>query len=260
RDTLLKTAMLAGEHGFEVVHGIVDSLWIKKAGVTPKEVADFCREASNLVNVPLNVEGKYRWIVFLPSKIMPEVPVLNRYYGVFEDGEIKMRGVEARRTDTPPFIKNAQIEMIKVMSGAADYNDFIGKIPEAINVLRKGAERLIAGHIDVNDLLVSKRLSKHPEEYRHHVFQAVAARQLMAAGFDVYPGQTVQYLIVDADNSNPKKRVRAAQLLNTNPRFDVQKYVDMLLEAGETLFSVFGYSMERLRSEVLYGEKQLILN
>ncbi|MBS7636772.1 hypothetical protein KEJ37_05500 [Candidatus Bathyarchaeota archaeon] len=260
RDALLKTAMLAEEHGFEVVHGIVDSLWIKKAGVTPKEVADFCREASNLVNVPLNVEGKYRWIVFLPSKIMPEVPVLNRYYGVFEDGEIKMRGVEARRTDTPPFIKNAQIEMIKVMGGAADYNDFIGKIPEALNVLRKGAERLIAGHIDVNDLLVSKRLSKHPEEYRHHVFQAVAARQLMAAGFDVYPGQTVQYLIVDADNSNPKKRVRAAQLLNTNPRFDVQKYVDMLLEAGETLFSVFGYSMERLRSEVLYGEKQLILN
>ncbi|MEM2249704.1 MAG: DNA polymerase domain-containing protein [Candidatus Bathyarchaeia archaeon] len=260
RDALLKTARLAEEHGFEVVHGIVDSLWIKKAGVTPKEVADFCHEASSLVNVPLNVEGKYRWIVFLPSKIMPEVPVLNRYYGVFEDGKIKMRGIEARRSDTPAFIENAQVEMIRVLSGANNYNDFVGRIPEALRVLRKEAERLIAGDVDVYDLFISKRLSKHPEEYAHDVFQAIAARQLMAAGFDVYPGQTVQYVIVDADNKNPNNRVRAAQLLGSKPHFDVQKYLDMLLEAGETLFSVFGYDLDRLRSEVIYGERQLILN
>jgi DNA polymerase-2 len=39
------------------------------------------------------------------------VPVLNRYYGVFENGKIKVRGIEARRRDTPGFIKEAQIEM-----------------------------------------------------------------------------------------------------------------------------------------------------
>ncbi|MEM0095686.1 MAG: DNA polymerase domain-containing protein [Candidatus Bathyarchaeia archaeon] len=260
RDALLKTARLAEKHGFEVVHGIVDSLWIKKAGVTPKEVADFCHEASSLVNVPLNVEGKYRWIVFLPSKILPEVPVLNRYYGVFEDGKIKMRGIEARRSDAPAFIKNAQVEMIKVLSGANNHDDFVGRIPEALRVLRREAEKLIAGNVDVYDLLISKRLSKHPEEYAHDVFQAIVARQLMAAGFDVYPGQTVQYVIVDADNMNPNNRVRAAQILGSKPRFDVQKYLDMLLEAGETLFSVFGYDLDRLRSEVIYGERQLILN
>jgi len=259
RDALLKTARLAEEHGFEVVHGIVDSLWIKKPGVTPREVADFCREASSLVNVPLNVEGKYRWIVFLPSKILPEVPVLNRYYGVFEDGKIKMRGIEARRFDTPTFIKNAQLEMIKIVSNARDYNDFVGRIPEALHVLRKEAEKLISGNVDAYDLAISKRLSKHPREYAHDVFQAIAARQLMAAGFDIYPGQTVQYIIVDADNRNPNNRVKAVQLLGSKPRFDTQKYLDMLLESGETLFGVFGYNLDRLRSEALHGEKQLIL-
>ncbi|MBO3762709.1 MAG: hypothetical protein QXS21_01025 [Thermoproteota archaeon] len=84
-------------------------------------------------------------------------------------------------------------------------------------------ERLIAEDVDIYDLLVSKRLSKHPQEYAHDVFQAIAARQLMAAGFDVYPGQTVQYIIVDADNRNPNNHVGAAQLLGSKPRFDVQK-------------------------------------
>jgi DNA polymerase elongation subunit (family B) len=260
RDALLKTARLAEEHGFEVVHGIVDSLWIKKAGVSPKEVAEFCREASNLVGVPLNVEGKYRWIVFLPSKIMPEVPVLNRYYGVFEDGKIKMRGIEARRGDTPPFIQEAQIEMIKILAKASDFEGFMKRIPEALNVVKEYACKLVCGQASVDDLLVSKRLSKHPSSYMHDVFQATASRQLLTAGFDVYPGQTVQYLIVDSDNKSPNNRVKAAQLLVAKQKYDVQKYLDLLLGAGETLLSVFGYDENRIRSEVFYGEKQLTLS
>ena len=43
RDGLLKTAAMAEQHGFEVIHGIVDSLWLKKEGISPREVADFCR-------------------------------------------------------------------------------------------------------------------------------------------------------------------------------------------------------------------------
>jgi DNA polymerase elongation subunit (family B) len=260
RDALLKTARLAEEHGFEVIHGIVDSLWIKKAGLSPKEVAEFCREASNLVGVPLNVEGKYRWIVFLPSKILPEVPVLNRYYGVFEDGKIKMRGIEARRGDTPPFIQEAQIEMIKVLAKASDFEGFLQRIPEALNVLKEYAGKLVRGQINVGDLLISKRLSKHPSDYVHGVFQAIAARQLLTAGFDIYPGQTVQYIIVDAENRSPNTRVKVAQLLQGKPRYDAPKYLEMLLEAGETIFGAFGYSVDRISGEVLHGEKQLILN
>lgn len=259
RDALLKTARLAERHGFEVVHGIVDSLWIKKRGVTPNEVADFCREASSLVGVPLGVEGKYRWIVFLPSKILPDVPVLNRYYGVFEDGKIKIRGLEARRSDTPPFIKYAQLEMIKILSTAKDHREFLGKIPEALALLRRETERLTSGNVDPQDLLISKRISKHPDEYAHDVLHAIAARQIMAAGLDVYPGQTVRYIIVDADNRQPSNRVRAAQLLGSKQRFDTQKYLSMLLEAGETLFGAFGYGLERLR-EVIYGGRQTTLD
>jgi DNA polymerase elongation subunit (family B) len=260
RDALLKTVRLAEEHGFEVVHGIVDSLWLKKAGVSPREVADFCREASKAIGVPLNVEGKYRWIVFLPSKVSSQIPVLNRYYGVFEDGRIKMRGIEARRGDTPPFIEKAQIDMIKVLAKASNYEEFLERVPLALGVLKEYADKLISKNVDIEELLIAKRLSKRPSDYAHDVFQAIAARQLMIAGFDVYPGQTVQYLITNSKSKRINERVLAKQLIKAKVNYDVEKYLELLVSAADMLLGVFGYSAERVRNQILYHEKQLVFN
>jgi len=260
RESLLKTAKMAQERGFEVVHGIVDSLWLKKSGLMPREVADFSREVSAAIGVPLNVEGKYRWIVFPPSKVLEDVPVLNRYYGVFENGKVKMRGIEARRGDTPNFIGNAQIEIIRTLANSANLEDFLARIPNAFEVLRRYAAMLISGQVNVDDLVIAKRLSKSPWGYSHDVFQAIAARQLEKAGFDVSAGMTVRYLIVNSKHGNANERVLAAELLSPKTRYDVQKYLDMLVSSAETLFGVFGYTKEKIREQALSGEKQLVLN
>jgi DNA polymerase elongation subunit (family B) len=259
RDSLLTTAKLAEQHGFEVIHGIVDSLWLKKPNVSPREIVEFCREASKIIDVPLDVEGKYRWIIFLPSKMLEDVPVLNRYYGVFENSEIKLRGVEARRGDTPAFIAEAQMEMIKKLAGATNLKSFKEKIPTALRVLGDYAAQLIEGQVDVQDLLVAKRLSKSPSNYNHDVFQAIAARQLERAGFEVHPGQTVQYLITNADSRWTNERVVAAQLLKPNTHYDAEEYVKMLFSAGETLLGVFGYTVSSIQAEATAHQKQALL-
>lgn len=262
RDALLRTARMAGEHGFEVIHGIVDSLWLKKAGVSPKDVAEFCKEVSSSVRVPLKVEGKYRWIVFLPSKVLEGVPVLNRYYGVFENGRVKMRGVEARRGDTPSFIRDAQVEMIEKLAGSLNLEDFLVNVPRALDVLREYAARLVSNQVSIRELLITKRLSKSPSGYCgycHDVFQAVAAKQLEKAGFEVVAGQNVQYLIVNSDSRVANERVVAAELLTLRSRYDAQKYLEMLVSAGETLFGVFGYTKNKIRRETLYREQQAVL-
>jgi DNA polymerase elongation subunit (family B) len=260
RDSLLKTARLAEQHGFEVIHGIVDSLWLKKPNASPPEVAEFCREASETVRVPLSAEGKYRWIVFLPSKVLKGVPVLNRYYGVFENGEIKLRGVEARRGDTPVFIVKAQMEMIKKLARANSLESFKERISEALEVLGNCAEELVEGNVDVLELLIAKRLSKSPLRYSHDVFQAIAAKQLKKAGFEVHAGQTVQYMVTNARSRWINERVTAVQLLKPNARYDVKEYVKMLFSAGETLLGVFGYSASKIQAEAVCREKQVALS
>jgi DNA polymerase-2 len=61
--------------------------------------------------MPLELEGIYRWIVFLPPKAR-STGALNRYYGLFEDGTMKIRGLELRRSDTSQLIRNAQLAKI----------------------------------------------------------------------------------------------------------------------------------------------------
>jgi len=68
REALLKAAHKAEKYGFEVVHGIVDSLWIKKRDASVEEYNTLCKTITEQVGVPITFEGCYKWIVFLPSK------------------------------------------------------------------------------------------------------------------------------------------------------------------------------------------------
>jgi len=259
RNALLKTVRMAEERGFEIVHGIVDSLWLKKDGASPKEYVELCRAVSKEIGVQLNVEGRYRWIVFLPSRMHVEVPVLNRYYGVFESGKTKVRGIEAVRRDTPPFIRKAQMNMIRVLAKAPNSEAFIKRIPESLEVLRSYVERLRKGDVDVQDLIIAKQLSMHPDSYAHDVFQAIAAKQLMKEGVEVSGGQTVRYLLTDAENKRPSRRVKVAELINAETRFDAEKYLDMLILAATNILSPFGYTQDQLKDHVIYGERQTVL-
>ena len=256
RDALLKAARMAEKRGFEVVHGIVDSLWLKKESAEPRDYAELCGLVSREVGVQLNVEGRYKWIVFLPSKTHSGIPVLNRYYGVFDSGKIKVRGIETRRADTPKFIYDAQMDMIKVLAKAQNSTQFMDKIPDALCVLRKYAERLIAGKVSANDLTIAKRLSLHPSKYTHDVLQAIAAKQLMKEGVETSAGQTVQYLITNSESKNVLRRVKPAQLLNTNVHYDTKKYLDLLLSSAANILSPFGYTTNNLRGFSVHGEEQ----
>ena len=260
REALLRTVRMAEEKGFEIVHGIVDSLWLKKEGASPREYVELCKAVSKEIGLQLNVEGRYRWIVFLPSRMHVEVPVLNRYFGVFESGKIKVRGIEAVRRDTPPFIRSAQIDMIKVLAKASNSEAFMKKISESVEVLRDYVEKLRRRDVDVRDLIISKQLSMHPDKYAHDVFQAIAAKQLMRKGIEFSAGQTVRYLITDAENKRPNSRVKVAELVNGDTRFDTEKYVDMLILAATNILNPFGYTEEGLKNKVYYGEKQTVLN
>jgi DNA polymerase, archaea type len=50
-------------------------------------------------------EGINKWIAFVNSKQNDILPVPNRYFGVYKNGAIKIRGIEARRHDTPVFFR-----------------------------------------------------------------------------------------------------------------------------------------------------------
>ncbi len=253
RKTLLDTAHLAEQRGFRVVHGIVDSLYLKKEDATDEDFTNLCKEITNYTGLPISYEGRYRWIVFLPSRTHFGAPVLNRFYGVFQDGKVKARGIELRRGDTPEIIKQCQDEVIQELAKARNSEEFVQRIPNAFSVFRKYADKVRNREVDLNNLIISKQLSKNPNHYVSQVHQAVAATQLQRHGLDVSAGQTVKYIILDADNKHPERRVLAAQLLGTVAHYDAEEYLRLLEEAINNILYPFIPLVKASNQPLAYG-------
>src|SRR5437899_5490270 len=78
RKVLREATALAEARGFTLVHGIVDSFWLRKQESRRGEYEDICRVIRDKLRLPISFEGVYRWIVFLSSKTDSKVGVLNR--------------------------------------------------------------------------------------------------------------------------------------------------------------------------------------
>jgi DNA polymerase-2 len=234
----------AEDLGFGVLHLFVDCLWVQKAGCTRGE--DFqalIEEVNARTGLHIALDGIYRWVAFLPSRLDGRVPVGNRYFGVFQDGSIKVRGLEARRHDTPPWVAQTQMALIECLAQAPDADQLPGCLPAALNLLRGELRRLRAGQVPLEDLLVAQRLSRPLEKYTTPSPAAQAALQLQAVGKGVQPGQRVRFWYVLG-----KPGVWAWELPNpfSPSRIDAARYRQLLLRAAESVFQPFGVSAQEI--------------
>jgi DNA polymerase, archaea type len=114
RAVLVTARNIVEEMGFSNLHGIVDSLWVKETEnnntrTTRDDYVKLKEPIEKATGYEVSFEGLYKWIVFLPSKQNKFIPVPNRYFGVFEGGNVvKDRGIETRRHDTPAYFSKFQ--------------------------------------------------------------------------------------------------------------------------------------------------------
>jgi DNA polymerase-2 len=249
REALLRAKEVAEAQDYEVLHLFVDGMWVKKPGA--RRVADFQPLLDRVVEctgLPLSLDGIYRWVAFLPSRVNGSVPVPNRYFGVFQDGSIKVRGIEARREDTPPFIARMQMAMLEIMAQATDADALPGCLPDLLGRLRGTLLDLRAGRLPLGDCLVTQKLSRKLDEYRTPSPVARAVAQLRGIGKEMRPGQRVRFLFIRGEPG-----VWAWDLPEHPPAsaLDVSRYSTLMLRAASTVFYPLGVSEETLRQWLL---------
>jgi DNA polymerase elongation subunit (family B) len=245
RDILLTASEVAQQAGYEVLHGIVDSLWVKgsEGCVRPFHLS---RMISHRTGIRMDVEGRYNWIVFLPSKATG-VGALTRYYGLFENGAVKIRGVELRQHNTPAFLKNTQQEMLTVFKQACTAAEFRALIPTSVEVLRQSAAALRDGAVDHKDLVFTTTVSKDIVNYKVNTLPKSALLQLRDLAVQVEPGQSVHYIVTDESSQNYKRRVCLAEKMQGTEDIDVSYYLRQLAKCAESLLIPFEYTREKLR-------------
>ncbi len=245
RDALLLAKEVAEDLGHTVLHMYVDGLWVRRPGAA--QVSDFqplLDEIAQRTGLPIALDGIYRWVAFLPSRVDARLPVPNRYFGVFQDGTIKMRGIEARRRDSPPFIVQAQMAILQRLARAPDAGRLGEQLPAIVAFLRQQLTALRTGRVPLEGLLVSQRLSRELHEYRSPSPAARAGAQLASAGKDVRPGQRVKFLY-----TRGAPGVYAWDLpIPPNPAtVDIVRYGVLLTRAASTVLQPLGVDENTLR-------------
>jgi DNA polymerase-2 len=249
RECLLRAKEAAEDQGMRVLHMYVDGLWVCRKGLREAEdFQDLLDEILARTGLPIALEGVYRWVAFLPSRADERVPVANRYFGVFQDGSVKARGIALRRGDIPPYIAAVQEEMLKSLALLPSADVLPAALPELVAVLRHRLATLRDGQVPFKELVVSQRISRELEAYRVPSPAARAAMQLKAAGKQVRPGQRVRFLYVHGAPG-----VYAWDLQNAlDPtQVDTRRYSTLLLRAAAEVVQPLGVSQDVLERWVL---------
>ncbi|MFA4902535.1 MAG: DNA polymerase domain-containing protein [Desulfobaccales bacterium] len=210
-----------------------------KANRYELELEDLCAKVSGATGVKLALEGVYRWIYFMFSKQDPNRPVATRYFGVFEDGSLKVRGLACRRRDTPPFVRRAQEAMLQKLTEAVTPEELARLKPELEEMAEGFRQSLREGGLNPQDLVITRVLSQKVEEYKVDTPTALAARQLEAAGIPIQPGEKVRYVHREGKKGPKECRVQAAPFIETLDGYDTQLYLELLDRAVEEILLPF---------------------
>lgn len=248
RESLLTAKEIAEAQGYSLLHAIVDSMWLEKAGATLRDYEQLAADISRQIGLPIFVEGMYNWIAFLPSKRFPKAPVPNRFFGRFLNGAMKVRGLEVRRSDTPGFVRRAQAAMLETLSKAKSADECRARVPELLEELLERIDRLRSGRVPLAELAITKHLSQEPEQYQTDTILSQAAKDLASRGVYLSPGEAIQLVIVNSGAKDKISKAKAFALYDGSLGYDVEKYTELLLKAAESALWFFGCDYARLKA------------
>lgn len=253
RQILLQAAKIAERSGFKIVHGIVDSIWVKRKrkedgwsnnNNTYHDCLELKESIENVTGFDLSFEGIYKWIAFVHSKQNNLLPVPNRYFGVYEDGSLKIRGIESRRHDTPIFFYRFQHEILEIMSKGNNIKEVKSLMPKVKSIFEKYSQQLKQMKVPLDELVFTKRISKISTEYgNRNTLENNAIMHLGIEGKSLRAGEVLQYVVTDYyGKKSLQKRIVPFEFIERNahnPTYDKKRYVELLAETCNSITEPF---------------------
>jgi DNA polymerase II len=255
REAILTAKEVAEARGFHLVHAIIDCLWLAKPGAVTADYLQLCDAIHDRVGVSISLEGIYRWILFPSSKTDPGIATAQKYVGWYDNGESKMRGIEARRRDTPLFIKRVQSRLLEMLSDAGTIDNIRTRIPDLLRETGFYLNELRSGRVDPRELVIRRRVQKDAGEYEGNNLNALVVRELAQFGIAIQAGEMIEFVIIDQSGTHEPQKAKSLLTYQYWDGYDIEKYSELLLRAVETLLLPFGYSVEALQKHFGIGTK-----
>ena len=235
RNLLLNAIHTAEDDGFNVLHGIVDSIWINKKDATDQDYDNIRQKIQGKTGFAMSLD-LYNWIAFVPSKESEKVPVPNRYFGAKKNQTLKLRGIGTRRHDTPDFFKRCQHDILDVFAKCNTLSEIRQAMVRAKSIQKSYQRQLDSRNVPLKDLTFTNRVTRGTDEHKTNTIQADVINQLKAAGKITRPGQKIRYFLHDST----RKTRRAIPLdLASSEKYDCKRYSELLYEYCRSITEPF---------------------
>ncbi len=254
RDKLLTAKEIAEDAGYRVIHGITDCLFLqipeKNTGRFSKRRESFehehlkavCQEIGQVTGIEMSLEGIYDWVIFLPSRTKPGIAVVNRYFGRFRDGTLRVRGISVRRKDRPSWIKQAQDCFLDRMAECKTARELESMHPEMEALYLDFKKALLHRTVPWTDLLLRRTVSKGLEDYSVDGPAPAALRELEPYGIQIQAGEKIKYLVLEK-TAGPSRYMSEEMAFQTfgarpdrQPDYSISYYSQLLLDCFEEVW------------------------
>ena len=231
RYTIRQTLQKAGEIGLRVLYGDTDSLFIwNPSEESLRELQEYVETNFGL---DLEVDKVYKFVTFSGLK--------KNYIGAYEDGSIDVKGLVAKKRNTPEFLKKEFKEILAILGSVKSPEDFIRVRDSIRDRLRKVYHGLRDMEFNLDELAIRMALNKPVEAYTKNTPQHVkAAKQLIRAGVQVLPGDVISFVKVKG-----KEGVKPVQLARL-PEVDAEKYIESVKSVFEQILLAINLSWDEV--------------
>ncbi len=248
RRYLMNAKKIASEMGYDVIGGIVDNLFLKAKlpkNDTKKEIRQLMQKIEKKLQIPISCDGRFKWVVFPNIKENKKINALNRYFGYFERGEFKLRGIKSRQKGVTRLELEFQQQLLERLSKVEKLQDFQVLIPILHKMLLKWINKLFIKNIDTRKLIIRIKSSRGYNNFvNNNTLQAIAVNKYHRYGREIHMGESFSFVVVNYNGSGTERVIIGPNVRKNSP-YDASYYAKLLerafLEITETIqIQIFG--------------------
>ena len=232
------TIDLAEKHNIKVIYGDTDSVFL----IDSKSIDKFKEEANKLLPNPMELEeeGLFKAGVFLEKK-SSGAGAKKRYALLDQNDNLIVKGLESRRGDWSKLAQKAQVETLNKILTEVDGKPALERVQNIISDIRNGK-------IDIEDLIITKKLTKQLHEYKARGPQVAAGELLAQTGIKVGVGTIVKYVVTKGSSKRIRDRVKLPEQTKIE-EIDEEYYINnQVIGATYKILELFGYSEEQIKN------------
>lgn len=226
RETISKSIAYVESLGVDVLASDTDSIFVKN--FTKEQIEMIMEEAKTRSGIDIEVDKEYRYVVLSTRK--------KNYFGVKKDGKFDIKGLTAKKSHTPQFLKKLFNEIKTDLIKVNTMEDFVQTKKDICKKMSSTYTLLKNRTIPLEELTFNIVLSKEMSEYTKTTPQHIkAALQLKK---DVKKGDIISYIkVLGKTGVKPTTHTRRDEI-------DVNKYVEFMQTMMEQIIEPMGLGFE----------------